>query len=328
MICGAKGILLYSHLRDSLYGVPGKWSFKRCSRNSCGLIWLDPFPVKKELPKLYTNYYTHKRYHTRNDVLFRRFYRKIQDGYLSLKYGYTCIKNDTLNRFLGILLYLYPSRRAEIDASIMNLPAKPGGKVLEIGFGEGSTLQRLSSLGWSVEGIDFDPIAVQNALSDGIRVHHGDVHDQGYEENKFDAVVSSHVIEHVDDPKQFIKECYRILKKNGLLILYTPNSLSFGHRLFRHYWGGIDPPRHLNIFNCSALLQILKIVNFQNIICKPSFQGSKALYLSFLLWRYGDDRSIGFFSNWLLLEIFRLIESIIAFVYPKSAEDLILIAKK
>ena len=43
-----------------------------------------------------------------------------------------------------------------------------------------------------------------------------------FESNKFDCVISVDSFEHFPDDKKVINEVYRVLKKNGTLIIYTP----------------------------------------------------------------------------------------------------------
>ena len=47
-----------------------------------------------------------------------------------------------------------------------------------------------------------------------------------FRSNVFDLVISSHVIEHLNNPIKHLLEIYRILKVNGKLILKTPNKFS------------------------------------------------------------------------------------------------------
>lgn len=45
--------------------------------------------------------------------------------------------------------------------------------------------------------------------------------------NEFDVIVSMETIEHLHNQKSFLNECKRILKKNGILIISTPNALVY-----------------------------------------------------------------------------------------------------
>jgi len=73
-------------------------------------------------------------------------------------------------------------------------------------------------------------------------------------DNVFDVVVASHIIEHLRNPVQFLKECHRVLKKGGLLYLYCPNFCSVNAR---------KDPTHIHVFNAIRLYFILKKVGFR-----------------------------------------------------------------
>lgn len=52
--------------------------------------------------------------------------------------------------------------------------------------------------------------------------HHFDAHQIPFEDESFDVVMANHLLEHVDDDKQVMAECYRILKQNGWAIFQVP----------------------------------------------------------------------------------------------------------
>lgn len=106
---------------------------------------------------------------------------------------------------------------------------------------------------------------MSNALTKGLNVRLGGLAEQHYGDGTFDAIVMSHVLEHVHDPVQLLKECHRVLKKGGKLILITPNTYSFGHRIFKENWRGLEPPRHLNLFNSQSANKLLKLACFNMI---------------------------------------------------------------
>lgn len=56
----------------------------------------------------------------------------------------------------------------------------------------------------------------------------GDVLRLPYEDNSFDKIISLGVIEHFRDNLIIMKEMYRVLKPNGIVVLMTPNRYSFG----------------------------------------------------------------------------------------------------
>lgn len=281
-VCNTRGESLYCDLKDLLFGAPGIWHLKKCPNPTCGLIWLDPMPVPQDLAKLYANYYTHDRPVRKAGILLRVHERAVS-GYLNLQWGYKLATSSKVDVVLGYLVYLHPAYRAYADARVMNLRRRSPARLLEIGFGNGAVLDRLQSFGWRVEGVEPDPVAVENARKRGLNVRIGDLVDQHYPDESFDAIVSSHVIEHVPDPLKLLIECYRILRPEGRLVFYTPNANSWGHRLYKEHWRGLEPPRHLYLFTISSLTALACKAGFKNPIAYVTDRGVGYLRESHLL---------------------------------------------
>jgi SAM-dependent methyltransferase len=55
---------------------------------------------------------------------------------------------------------------------------------------------------------------------------HFDLHSIPLEDNRFDVVFCNHVMEHVNDPIQCMKELYRVMKPGGWAIMQVPQDLS------------------------------------------------------------------------------------------------------
>ena len=250
-LCDATGELLYRDLSDRLFSAPGEWTLKRCPNPACGLIWLDPMPLEAELWKAYATYYTHPDDQRAGAGLAARVYAAVRDGYLHSRYGYPA---RPARRWLAPLMYLHPGARAETDAGIAYQPMPVGGRrLLDVGCGDGSLVAYLSGLGWDAEGIDVDSAAVAAARRQGLRVQLGTLASEPYPPRSFDVLTMSHVIEHVIDPIALLRDCHRVLKPGGTLVLFTPNVESWGHDRFREAWLGLDPPRHLYLFRSATL---------------------------------------------------------------------------
>jgi 2-polyprenyl-3-methyl-5-hydroxy-6-metoxy-1,4-benzoquinol methylase len=256
-VCGSDGGMLYSGLEDLVFYAPGVWSMKRCNNPGCCTLWLDPMPVEDDLPKLYRGYYTHQSASVpvpENSLV--ALSNRVQSAYLHAQYGYEPLSPSWLDKLLGLAVYFYPGWKDTVEASILHLQAKPGGRLLEIGCGTGAVLQRMQQKGWCVTGLDFDEGAVCNARSKGLDVHYGQLSAQGFADQTFDAVVMSHVIEHVPSPVELLIECHRVLKDDGVLVALTPNAVSSLHNKYGKYWRGLEIPRHLQIFTPEALASI------------------------------------------------------------------------
>ena len=278
-VCGCDGIELYKNLQDKLFGATGQWDISKCPK--CGLIWLNPMPNLEDIGKAYQAYYAHQ-----NDQSyispFKRLYRRAQQAYVSYKYKYVFERDALtwLDYILVGLISVHPGRRAEAAFKVFYLPANPTGKLLEVGCGNGAMLSSMQELGWQVEGVDFDPIALKVAKGRGLNVKLGGLNDQHYPNKSFDAVVMSHVIEHVPNPLELLSECYRILKVGGRLIVVTPNAASWGHRMYGADWRGLEPPRHLHIFTRKTLMKISEQAGFAQGECSTTIRSARAMFLS------------------------------------------------
>jgi len=279
-LCGNSGEPLYNGLRDRLFGAPGIWNLKQCTRSECGLAWLDPMPLEQDIGKAYAGYHTHADFPKPSDSWLRRAYSLVRQGYLSRKYGYYRTLLSKWREALGLLMYLVPRRRAFVDAQIFYLPAKNPGRLLDVGCGNGQTLAWMADLGWQAEGLDTDPIAVQVAGAKGLKARQGTLHSQQFASGSFDAVVMSHVIEHVHDPLLVMKECHRILKTGGQLVVVTPNVRSWGHRIYKSDWRGLEPPRHLQIFARPSLTTLSAMAGFPSCECHAVTRSASDILLA------------------------------------------------
>jgi 2-polyprenyl-3-methyl-5-hydroxy-6-metoxy-1,4-benzoquinol methylase len=282
ILCGSNGNLVYTGVPDRLFEARGLWNFKICSEPSCRLIWLDPMPVKEDLPKAYANYYTHKMAAGAHGAgLLKRISRLAERGYWAEKYHYP-MADSWWVKASGKLLYLFPIRRRGADGEVRFLPAVPNGRLLDVGCGSGDWLLLMRELGWQVEGIDFDERALEVARKSGLQVRCGSLEEQSFPSASFDAVILNHVIEHLPDPIGNLLECARLLRPGGKLVVCTPNGSSLGHRLFKGKWRGLEPPRHLHVFSEQSMHRLLERAGFREISFRPLIAKS-VIYESILL---------------------------------------------
>ncbi len=263
-VCGSSGDLLYVRLRDPCFSAPGEWDFRKCSRPDCRLVWVDPAPVPEDLSKAYQAYYTHNQPEPGGRLL-RGLVWSVWHSYLGIRFGYTQGVGPKWLRILAPLALLHPGGRGELDAAAMHLHAPAGpARLLEIGSGSGVALARMQRLGWQVEGVEVDPEAVKAAQRRGVKVHQGDIFKPAFPDRTFDAVTSTHVFEHLYDPISVFRECHRILKPGGKLVVLTPNVESVGHKWYGPAWVGLDAPRHLTLFSPAALRRAAESAGFSN----------------------------------------------------------------
>jgi SAM-dependent methyltransferase len=109
-----------------------------------------------------------------------------------------------------------------IRASLEQAHLPPPTSLLEIGCGEGSLLERLSTL-WPTAraaGLDMSPDAVALAVARGLEVRVG-----GYEDahGSWSLIVSFAVLEHVPSPRHFLQRLGAALSPDGAMVVAQPN---------------------------------------------------------------------------------------------------------
>jgi SAM-dependent methyltransferase len=96
----------------------------------------------------------------------------------------------------------------------------PQGRVLDLPCGSGAFLKRLIQAGYEALGADIEPHpAVPDAAFELANMDE----PLPFSDAAFDAVANLEGIEHIHRPWDFIRECARILRPDGLLVITTPN---------------------------------------------------------------------------------------------------------
>ncbi|MBV6644243.1 MAG: class I SAM-dependent methyltransferase [Cyclobacteriaceae bacterium] len=142
-----------------------------------------------------------------------------------------------------------------------------GKSLLDIGCGEGFTMDHYHQKGWSVRGIDFSDF--------GLKRHHpylagnltaGNIFDTINqlieEQKKYDLVWLDNVLEHVIDPRQLVLLCHQLTQPKGVLVVEVPNDYSHlqstllnSEKVERKYWEAY--PDHLSYFSRESLVRLL-----------------------------------------------------------------------
>ncbi|RMI35422.1 class I SAM-dependent methyltransferase [Nocardia stercoris] len=102
-------------------------------------------------------------------------------------------------------------------------------EVLEAGSGEGYGADMIAGVATKVTGVDYDTSAVEHVRAAYPRVHmiQGNLADLPLPDASVDVVVNFQVIEHLWDQAQFLRECLRVLRPGGELLISTPNRITF-----------------------------------------------------------------------------------------------------
>ncbi len=143
------------------------------------------------------------------------------------------------------------------------LPHVLGRRVLEAGCGEGYGAELLAGTAAVVLALDYDDAALRHvrAAYPSTPTVRGNLVALPLADKTVDAVVSLQTIEHLWDQPRFVAECVRVLRPGGLLVLTTPNRLTFSPGLGR----GEKPlnPFHSNELDAAELVELLAAEDVQ-----------------------------------------------------------------
>jgi len=159
-------------------------------------------------------------------------------------------------------------------------------RLLDVGMGTGNFLVAAENAGYDVYGIDFDRGAVEAAKKVfGLEhVYALDIDGalQKFGRDFFDAATMFQVLEHLENPSEFIGKVRDILKPSGYLAISVP---------YRGFWGilkpGDRPPRHLTRWDERSIKNFLEASGFEIVKMKKLPAPLKYLVKKFHFWTSG-----------------------------------------
>jgi len=99
-------------------------------------------------------------------------------------------------------------------------------KILDLGCGDGVLTNYLNTKKSKAYGIDYSSEAInfakEKTASKNINFIQGSAYELPFSDNYFDAIVSSDVIEHLDNVDKYLEEIKRVLKYDGIVVISTP----------------------------------------------------------------------------------------------------------
>jgi ubiquinone/menaquinone biosynthesis C-methylase UbiE len=133
---------------------------------------------------------------------------------------------------------------------------------------------------------------VSCAHKEGLKVIQGLFPNVSLGANKYDAVLMSHVLEHIKDPVDFVNGLKKILKKNGILMFIQTNYLGIIPKVQGSDWYAWVPDQHYWHFSPKGLTAFLDKMGFKkikleysNIVHPPSL----LLTISNIIPYFGDQ---------------------------------------
>ena len=134
---------------------------------------------------------------------------------------------DSRERVVPALMsYDVRELQAHYARYLFALPWCVNQSVLDAACGVGFGTQLISNVAKAARGIDRCKEAVDYGWekygNERMFLLYGDVENMPFEDAQYDTVVSFETIEHLHHPVTFLRECSRVLKPNGLLMVSSP----------------------------------------------------------------------------------------------------------
>lgn len=158
--------------------------------------------------------------------------------------------------------------------------------ILDVGAGTGDFLKVCENGGWEITGVEPSEKARIFAKNKNIHL----LENLSKIENKqFDVITLWHVLEHIPNLTEYIKQLKLLLKPNGVLIIAVPNYKSFDAKHYKEFWAAYDVPRHLWHFSKTSISKIFSLVEME--VKKRLPMKFDSFYVSLLSEKYKTKKS-------------------------------------
>ncbi|MBA4184383.1 MAG: class I SAM-dependent methyltransferase [Acidobacteria bacterium] len=217
--------LCYSERRETSYGQFGEHKIMRCQ--DCQAHYLYPRLTESAMRRFYTN----DNYFEGGDSGYSDTSYADQEGALS-------------STFKRLMRNLHKRKLT-------------GGSLLEVGCGYGYLLEEANEYFSHRVGTDFSPQGVRLASAKADEVYEGGI-EQIPVAAKFDCVIATHVIEHVYQPLEFVKQLISHTEPSGTVILAAPDMGGMLRKVMGHRWPSFKIPEHVVYFDAVTLSALMR----------------------------------------------------------------------
>ena len=146
----------------------------------------------------------------------------------------------------------------------------PGGRLLDVGTGDGRFLATARPAGYEVAGTEVSQAGASYARERGFDVYLGQITELDLPSESFDLATIWHVLEHVPDPGAVLRKVHSLLRPGGILVVAVPNEENFfiRRRLGAAKSSPFDPLKfggeiHLTYFRPATLRSTLRAAAFE-----------------------------------------------------------------
>ena len=180
----------------------------------------------------------------------------------------------------GLFNKLYKLARSINLKQKVNLLGKETGLLLELGSGTGELLAACQKKGWKCIGVEPEEKARKQAYKNHKLELAKTSQNVEISENSLDRIMLWHVLEHIPNLKETIRNIKYWLKMEGELIIAVPNHKSWDSKYYQENWAAYDVPRHLYHFDKDSMSRLLELHNLEITKIKPMW--FDAFYVSIL----------------------------------------------
>ena len=248
-------------------------AFKIDICKDCGFIFMNPQFCDKIVKKLYNKEYY------RNDAAYSYQDERDIEDYAS---------------------YVWEKRIKVLRKYAAN------GNILDIGSAFGGLL-KVASKYYTPYGIEFSEYSGSFAKEIfNENIHIGTLDDCNFEKDSFSVITMIETLEHLKEPVKTIKQCYKLLKDRGILVIQTANMQGLQAKILKDRYS-YYMPGHFSYFTRDNLYSLLKKEGFRRV---KIFHPVEFGLLPKLLKSRSDFKSLIDYRKWLRISIYHFISKI------------------
>lgn len=160
------------------------------------------------------------------------------------------------------LIYRLNRRTSEVIRVIEKYYHGNPDSIIDLGTADGLMLSKIKDSYplTNCIGIEYSIELIETNNDSRITILQGDVTAVDMPDNSFDIAVATAIIEHLADPKKFLKESMRLLKKDGLLILTSPDPF---WEWIATFLGHLPHEIHNKVMKLKELSLLFKEIGFE-----------------------------------------------------------------
>jgi len=163
-----------------------------------------------------------------------------------------------------------------VEAFKRQNPSVTAPRILDVGCSNGRFIEVAIRNGIEAWGLELSENAIAAASPDTrVRIYHGDANNiEHLGMEKFDIITAFDLVEHLFDPFSFLNHLYKIITKDGIIVITTPDASSLPRMLMGKNWPMLQPFQHTILLSRKASQMLLQKTNYKDI----SVEGTKKVF--------------------------------------------------